>query len=263
MQLVHNVTVDTKPNELYGAVIRLHMNVTINKRMGAIKRLYQIEKRSGESITEFILRLERTRDELLYVYNHSVTDIELIAFLERALEGDMKVAFLTWCGLENATYARLRQQVIDRDDSSSRKSESAMVTFNDYGRSHSRSRSRSNSQSSNRSRSASPSRSFGFNNRYNNSSERRSRSPFRRQSNGDRDRSRDGRRASESRDRRSLTLSSSVGERSIQKEERQTTIIGDLTTACGCADATLVLATTAPAIRHQVGIRTHKLWQTS
>ena len=54
MQLVHNVTVDTKPNELYGAVIRLHMNVTINKRMGATKRLYQIEKIYGESITEFI-----------------------------------------------------------------------------------------------------------------------------------------------------------------------------------------------------------------
>ena len=109
MQLVHNVTVDTKPNELYGALIRLHMNVTINKRMTAIKKLYKIQKKSGETNTEFILRLERTRDELLYVYNHAVTDIELIALLERALEGDMKIAFLTWCGLENATYDRLRQ----------------------------------------------------------------------------------------------------------------------------------------------------------
>jgi hypothetical protein len=36
-----------------------------------------------------------------------------------------------------------------------------------------------------------------------------------------------------------------------KKKERQTTIIGDLTPACGCADATLVLATTAPAIRRQ------------
>ena len=89
VHLVHNVTIDTKPNELYGAVIRLHMNITINKRVGAIKRLYQIQKRTGESNTEFILRLERVRDELLYVYNHTVTDIELIAFLERALEGDM------------------------------------------------------------------------------------------------------------------------------------------------------------------------------
>ena len=49
----------------------------------------------------------------------------------------------------------------------------------------------------------------------------------------------------------------------VKKKERQTTIIGDLTPACGCADATLVLATTAPAFRHQVGIRTHNLWQTS
>ena len=216
MQLVHNVTVDTRPNELYGAVIRLHMNVTINKRMGAIKKLYQIEKRPGETNTEFILRLERTRDELLYVYNHSVTDIELIAFLERALEGDMKVAFLTWCGLENATYARFRQQVIDKDDSSSRKSESAMVAFNNRGRGYSRSRSRSSSQSPNRSTGISPFRNSRFYSRYNNKNETRSRSPFRRQSNGEKDRSRDGRRAPESRERRSLTLSSSVGERSIQ-----------------------------------------------
>ena len=41
-----------------------------------------------------------------------------------------------------------------------------------------------------------------------------------------------------------------------KKKERQTTIIGDLTPACGCADATLVLATTAPAIRRQGGFRT-------
>ena len=82
VHLVHNVTIDTKPNELYGAVIRLHMNITINNRMGAIKRTYQIQKRTGESNTEFILRLERVRDELLYVYNHTVTDIEFIAFLE-------------------------------------------------------------------------------------------------------------------------------------------------------------------------------------
>ena len=34
-------------------------------------------------------------------------------------------------------------------------------------------------------------------------------------------------------------------------KESPTTIIGDLTPACGCADATLVLATTAPAIRRQ------------
>ena len=38
MQLAQNVTVDTKPNELYGAVIRLHVSVTTNKRMGAIKK---------------------------------------------------------------------------------------------------------------------------------------------------------------------------------------------------------------------------------
>ena len=40
------------------------------------------------------------------------------------------------------------------------------------------------------------------------------------------------------------------------KKERQTTIIGDLTPAWGCAGAMLVLATTAPAIRRQGGFRT-------
>ena len=156
LQVVHNVTIDTKPNELYGAIIRLHMNITINKRISAIMRLYQIQKRAGESNTEFISRLERVRDELPYVYNHTVAGIWLIAFFWRALEGDMNVAILPWCGLENATYARLRQQVTDRDDLSTSKSQSEMLSFGGSNSSQSRSRSHPNSQSSNRSRITSP-----------------------------------------------------------------------------------------------------------
>ena len=217
---MHNVTLSTKLPDLYADIINIHMNITVNKTTRAIKKFFNFHPHKNETITEYILRLERTRDDLRFTYGIRVRDEQLITLLERGVQDHkiLKQAFATWCGLENATYQRLRQQLIDRDDEDEDRTESAMVSFGHNRSSRSYSRSRSRSHSSHRSRSSSP---YKTRSRDRNEREARSRSRSyyrdRSQSNdrrSDYHRGRSPYRSEHRGDKGSLRLSSSIGARS-------------------------------------------------
>ena len=159
-QLIHNITMDTLPNVVWSELNKLHLNITLNKKMYAIRKFHEIRRGENEHLIEYILRMERYRDDLRTIYDHQIPDVEMIPFLEKALSGELRVAFLTWCGLEGACYAVLRQQLVDRehDDRVHKKTERAMVSFGSSFRS-SRDRSRSFSRSRSRESRRSPSRS--------------------------------------------------------------------------------------------------------
>ena len=118
------MTLETKPNELYRSIVRIHVNITLNKKVKAIQKFQNIRLHPGKSITDFILRLEKLRNELEYMYDHNVEEAQLIAFLHLAVKGndELRAMSKTWCGLNNATYPRLRQQLIDIDDDQDTKS---------------------------------------------------------------------------------------------------------------------------------------------
>ena len=226
VQIMHSVTLETKPNELYRSIVRIHVNITLNKKVKAIQKFHNIQLHPGESITNFILRLEKLRNELEYMYDHNVEEAQLIAFLHRAVKGnnELRAMLKTWCGLDNATYPRLRQQLIDNDEDQDTKSESAMVTFGRSSSDYSRSTSRSRSESSHRSRSASPfagrRRDWGSRDRRSGSrfavrSDRNNNSYGDKNRSGYEDRGRSRYRPSDSPG--SLTLSSNLGDRSAGK----------------------------------------------
>ena len=92
------------PHEIWSEIDNAFTTVTLNKSANAVKEFTSFTRNPGEGLRQFLLRMETARKSMHESYGHKVSDLEMISKLEAGLSGELKTAFINWCGLRGTMY---------------------------------------------------------------------------------------------------------------------------------------------------------------